>query len=213
MGDNGIDMPEGPLGGPRPFSSVEPFQDTLTGEVYEIFDSIPEWAKSASSCVDFITNNFEEDLIRMGDITREEGVEVAISLCYNGSTYSTDLERGGGKTAPGASCDKAIRLADIHTHPVGKSAFPSITDVRSSVQAVTGLPNEFNEVIYRPERNPVPEHGQGTCANFHNMESRCLADKISKLFKGGKQKEAERLIRDKLIGEQGDVFTIEVNDA
>lgn len=202
-------MPEGSFFGfDRPFTSVQPFEDSVVSELVKIFEEIPEWAKDAERCKDFVVANYEEELIRMGRQTREQSIEVAAAICFNGEDVTfAGIEPGGEGTAPGVPCDE-VRLADVHTHPVGEQAYPSITDVRSSVLGITGLPNEFNQVIFRPESNPTNREGAGTCTNFHSLEARCLANQINNEHEQGITQNAQMMIQNQLIEQFGAKFIL-----
>lgn len=202
-------MPEGPFGLDRPFSSPEPFADSILSDVYKVFDNIPEWSKSAKGCTDFILNNFYEELSHMSNITRDEDVEVTRAICFDGDTANiTRLEKGSGNTAPSVSCNGGVRLADIHTHPVSKSAYPSLSDTNSSLPTVTGLPTEFNIVVIRPERNTNKEEALGTCLNLYSMDSRCDIHKVNEIFRSGNTLEAQKMVENELISNHGATFSI-----
>jgi hypothetical protein len=204
-------MPEGPFGGARPFSSIDPYKDTLIGEVNKIFEDIPEWSKSSSSVVKVLLDNFEDELIQMSKITREENIEVARTICYNGvRARITPIERGAEDTSPGAKCDGEVRIADIHTHPIGDQAYPSLSDTGSSVFHSSGLPTEFNEVIIRPEKNPNNRgvDAYSTCVNFYSIQSRAMVDEINQTYRKESKKDAQEMIRDELMEKFGEEFTI-----
>lgn len=200
---------KGPFGLSRPFTSIEPFDDTISSEVFKVFENIPKWSKSASECTDFILDNFTDILVSMSKKTREDNIEVARSICFDGDNVRiTNSVTGSEKSAPGASCDGSIRLVDIHTHPVGQSAYPSLTDINSSLPNITGLPSEFNVVIVRPERTPNSIEAYGTCLNLHSMSARCEIHKVNKMFRSGKESEPQRIVENKLIRDYGSTFEL-----
>lgn len=203
----------------RPFATLDKsltnaefMGESLRKQVAEMFESIPEWAKESESFVDWMLSNDKDRLLDLSQATRNQSVEKAFSVCYNGENISlTDTDSGVETTTPTVPCgENSIRLSDVHTHPVGEQAFPSLSDLGAVDGPTTGIPLHFNTLIIRPERNSGTVEARGTCFNTHSFDARWKVRQIYNEWRENDNLEkAQRMIREELIPEYGTKFKLE----
>ena len=193
-------------------SSYGPESNTLRRKVYEMLNSMPQWSKDSDSFVDKMLDDYKDKIIELSKSTRDTGHEHSISVCFDGDkTFVTDIKEGWPGVAPANKCGgNVVRLADVHTHPVGEQANPSVTDVNSLSLGVSGIPLEFNEMIINPQKPSVYVEALGTNFNVYDFEARCTAHEITQVHQDEDDvAKAESMIRAELIADHGTQFEIE----
>lgn len=193
-------------------TNTEFMGESLRREVGESIESIPKWAKDSSSFVEWILGNSKDTLVEMSKLTRRDSAEYTLSVCYNGEDVSfTDSVKGGDGSAPAVPCsENSIRLADIHTHPVGEQSFPSLTDVGYSDGGVSGIPTQFNTLVIRPEKTPNPIEARCSNFNLYSIQARCKANEIVSEFEDNDNvSKAQDMVRQDLIPQHGSTFELQ----
>lgn len=192
-------------------TNTEFMGESLRKEVGESIESIPEWAKSSNSFKDWVLSNHKDTLLDMSETTRDDSVEVTLSVCYDGEQVNfTNIVSGGDYTAPSVPCENnSIRLADIHTHPVGEQAYPSVTDVEYADGGVSGIPTQFNTLVIRPEKTSGPIEARCSNFNLYSMQARCKANEIVSEFKySDNVSKAQDMVREQLIPQHGSLYEL-----